>query len=87
MRIHTQSTTTISPLILSQLPTNQSGIIHLLCNISVQLDIGAFFEREWGSGIWLIIYLASGLGSSIFSCIFSADNLSVGSSGMFYIID
>ncbi len=38
-------------------------------------------EREWGSGIWLIIYIASGIGSSIFSCIFSPDNLSVGSSG------
>lgn len=46
-----------------------------------KLILGLFFEREWGSGIWLIIYFLSGIGSSIFSCIFSPNNLSVGSSG------
>lgn len=58
-----------------------AGVIHLFCNISVQLDTTAFFEREWGSQIWLIIYLTSAVGSSIMSVCFMPDNISVGSSG------
>lgn len=58
-----------------------AGIIHLLCNVSVQLDVGAFFEREWGGAIWLFIYVTSALGSSIFSVCMKPNNVSVGSSG------
>lgn len=32
-----------------------AGVIHLFCNVSVQVDILEFFEREWGSFIWLFI--------------------------------
>ena len=56
-----------------------AGVIHLFGNISVQLDTGAFFEREWGSGVWLAIYITSAIGSSILSCCFMPDNISVGS--------
>ena len=58
-----------------------AGVIHLLCNIVVQLDTGAFFEREWGSLNWLIIYLSSAVGSSALSCVAMPDAISVGSSG------
>ena len=58
-----------------------AGVIHLLCNVSVQLDIGIFWEREWGSHTWLCIYLTSAVGSSILSCCFMPNNVSVGSSG------
>lgn len=58
-----------------------AGIIHLLCNVAVQLESGAFFEREWGSLKWLIIYLTSAVGSSILSVIFMPQAISVGSSG------
>lgn len=58
-----------------------AGIIHLLCNVAVQLDTGAFFEREWGSGKWLLIYLSSAVGSSCLSTIFMPGQISVGSSG------
>eukprot|EP00553_Chaetoceros_curvisetus_P005739 CAMPEP_0204631632 /NCGR_PEP_ID=MMETSP0717-20131115/23093_1 /ASSEMBLY_ACC=CAM_ASM_000666 /TAXON_ID=230516 /ORGANISM="Chaetoceros curvisetus" /LENGTH=306 /DNA_ID=CAMNT_0051649237 /DNA_START=815 /DNA_END=1735 /DNA_ORIENTATION=+ len=58
-----------------------AGIIHLFGNILVQLDVGASFEREWGSLIWTIIYLTSGAGGSIFSVCFKPDDISVGSSG------
>lgn len=58
-----------------------AGVIHLLCNASVQLETGAFFEREWGSGIWLIVYVLSALGSSILSSCFMPNSISVGSSG------
>jgi hypothetical protein len=58
-----------------------AGVIHLLCNVAVQLETGAFFEREWGSRNWIIIYLASAVGSSILSVIFMPNAISVGSSG------
>ena len=58
-----------------------AGVIHLLCNVMVQIDTGAFFEREWGSLTWLIIYLVSAIGSSALSVVAMPDSLSVGSSG------
>jgi hypothetical protein len=64
-----------SPILL------HAGIFHLLCNISVQLDTGAFFEREWGSFIWLLVYLGSAAAGSILSVIVSPNTIGVGSSG------
>jgi membrane associated rhomboid family serine protease len=58
-----------------------AGVIHLVGNISVQLETGLFFEREWGSAIWLLIYLASTVGATIISTCFMPNVLSVGSSG------
>lgn len=58
-----------------------AGVIHLFCNIAVQLETGAFFEREWGSVNWLIIYLTSAIGSSTLSVICMPNSVSVGSSG------
>lgn len=58
-----------------------AGVIHLLCNVAVQLELGVFFEREWGSMTWLIIYMTSALGSSVLSVITMPDAVSVGSSG------
>jgi membrane associated rhomboid family serine protease len=58
-----------------------AGIIHLLGNVMVQIDAGNTWEKEWGSLIWLLVYIGSTLGSSIFSCCFMPDNISVGSSG------
>jgi membrane associated rhomboid family serine protease len=58
-----------------------AGIIHLLGNIMVQLETGAFFETEWGSIRWLILYLGSAVGSTIGSTVFMPMAISVGSSG------
>lgn len=58
-----------------------AGVIHLLCNVAVQLETGVFFEKEWGSLRWCIVYLSSAIGSSILSCIVMPNALSVGSSG------
>jgi len=57
------------------------GILHLFCNVTLLLKMGILFEREWGSMNWLIIYLSSAVGSSIMSCIFNPDSVSVDSSG------
>ena len=65
----------ISPIML------HAGVIHLACNIMVQLDTSAFFEREWGSLNWLIIYLVSAVGSTALSVVAMPDAISVGSSG------
>lgn len=65
----------ITPILL------HAGVIHLLCNVAVQLETGAFFEREWGSATWLTIYLVSAVGSSILSVICMPNSISVGSSG------
>ncbi|KAL3903579.1 MAG: hypothetical protein SGILL_010392 [Bacillariaceae sp.] len=58
-----------------------AGVIHLACNVMVQLETGAFFEREWGSFAWLVIYLVSAVGSSALSVVAMPDAISVGSSG------
>jgi len=65
----------ISPIML------HAGIFHLLGNIAVQLETGVFFEREWGSIRWLIVYLGSAIGSTVFSVIVMPNAVSVGSSG------
>lgn len=65
----------VTPILL------HAGILHLFCNVSVQLDTGAFFEKEWGSFIWLIIYLGSAIGGSLLSIVVSPNSIGVGSSG------
>jgi len=65
----------VTPLFL------HAGIIHLLGNVGVLIDVGAFFEREWGSCRFIIIILFTTVGSSLLSCIFFPDSISVGSSG------
>jgi len=65
----------ITPILL------HAGVIHLFCNVAVQLELGVFFEREWGSMTWLIIYMSSAIGSSVLSVITMPDAVSVGSSG------
>lgn len=65
----------VSPIML------HAGVFHLICNVSVQLDTGAFWEREWGSVIWLIIYLVSAIWGSILSVIVIPNSVGVGSSG------
>lgn len=65
----------LSPILL------HAGVFHLVGNVGVQLETGVFFEREWGSPVWLAIYVTSALGSSILSTCFMPDRISVGSSG------
>ena len=65
----------VTPILL------HAGVIHLFCNVAMQLETGAFFEQEWGNASWLCIYLVSAVGSSICSVIAMPNSVSVGSSG------
>lgn len=57
------------------------GVLHLLCNAVVQLETCAYFERQWGSFRWLLIYLVSEAGCVVLSCSIDPDTIAVGSSG------
>jgi membrane associated rhomboid family serine protease len=60
-----------------------SGFIHLIINILIQLQIGYQFECEWGSCIWIIIYILGAVGSTLISLklLPNAEFISIGSSG------
>jgi membrane associated rhomboid family serine protease len=57
------------------------GLLHLLVNVFVQLETCAFFEKEWGTGELVILYLISGVGSVATCSVTSPDIISVSSSG------
>ena len=61
----------VSPLI-------PASVIHFLLNSLVQIEVGAFLEKEWGSRKWAAIYLLSGIGSVAFSCALSPEEVTVG---------
>lgn len=42
---------------------------------------GAFFEKEWGSFVWLLVYLSSAISGTMLSIIVSPNTIGVGSSG------
>lgn len=65
----------LSPMML------HSGVFHLAANMLVQLRFGLLLEVLWGHSLWLAVYLVSGVYSSLASCIFLPDAISVGSSG------
>lgn len=58
-----------------------AGLFHLGGNVLVQADSGNRWEKEWGSIIWLLIYIGSAFGSSILSVCAMPHQISVGSSG------
>lgn len=57
------------------------GILHLLVNAFCQLETCAYFEREWGSKKWLILYIISALGCVATSSAVNPDSIGVCSSG------
>uniref|UniRef100_A0A7S1BF73 rhomboid protease n=1 Tax=Corethron hystrix TaxID=216773 RepID=A0A7S1BF73_9STRA len=58
-----------------------ANLVHLFCNIAIQLEMAAFFEREWGSIKWFVVYVSASCGSTIVSCAVDPDSISVISSG------
>jgi membrane associated rhomboid family serine protease len=57
------------------------GVLHFLVNAYCQLETCAYFEREWGSIRWLVIYFMSGIGSVLTASAIDPDLIGVCSSG------
>lgn len=52
-----------------------------LSNLTVQLEVGSFFEREWGTPTWFLIYTTGSMGATLLSACVHPNTISVGSSG------
>jgi membrane associated rhomboid family serine protease len=65
----------VSPMAL------HAGVVHLLCNVSIQLRVGGYLNLVYGSGKWLTIYLLSGIFGELVSCCVMPESVGVGSSG------
>lgn len=58
-----------------------AGILHLLVNLIAQLRFGLYLERKWGTVLFVLTYLSSGVGGSLMSCLLNPGSISVGASG------
>jgi len=58
-----------------------AGIVHLVCNLSMQLTHAIKLEVMFGHTRFIIIYLVSGIYGTMASCVVAPDSLSVGASG------
>mmetsp|Transcript_34749 Transcript_34749/g.63480 ORF Transcript_34749/g.63480 Transcript_34749/m.63480 type:complete len:529 (-) Transcript_34749:84-1670(-) len=58
-----------------------AGIIHLICNLAMQMSHSVKLEVMFGSFRWLVIYFGSGIYGTMASCVVVPNALSVGSSG------
>jgi len=58
-----------------------AGIVHLICNVLVQLRVGGYLTLLYGTPRWLWIYLISGFFGNMFSVVLLANDVAVGSSG------
>ncbi|KZV52598.1 RHOMBOID-like 2 [Dorcoceras hygrometricum] len=61
-----------------------AGVIHLLANMLSLVFIGIRLEQQFGFVRVGVIYLLSGIGGSILSCLFIQRNISVGASGALF---
>jgi rhomboid protease GluP len=75
-----------------------SGILHIFFNLMVQLTLGLSFEKQWkvehsnrivselsGTLKMILIYIVSGVGSSLLSCVILYRVISVGASGKSFL--
>ncbi|KAJ3396668.1 hypothetical protein HDU92_002294 [Lobulomyces angularis] len=60
------------------------GVVHLLLNLSIQINTGFSLERSFGSIRMFIVYFISGIGGFLFSANFNGTTPSVGASGSLY---
>ncbi|PZF73661.1 rhomboid family intramembrane serine protease [Taibaiella soli] len=57
------------------------GIMHLLMNMYALLFVGLFLEKSLGRGVYLVLYLITGIIASATSLWWHADTVSIGASG------
>lgn len=60
------------------------GIVHLLLNLSFQVRVGRVLEEIYGTLRIGLIYMISGVGGNLISCIFVPNQVQVGASGALY---
>jgi membrane associated rhomboid family serine protease len=65
----------VSPLLL------HSSVGHLVVNLIIQARLVVSLEQRWGHCRWLVVYICAGAYSTLASCVYFPDSLSVGSSG------
>lgn len=58
-----------------------AGILHLLFNAHIQFRFGIMLELEWGTPIWLGLFVLSALVSTATSCVMMPARIGVGASG------
>ncbi|KAM3321851.1 RHOMBOID-like protein 2 [Capsicum chacoense] len=61
-----------------------AGVVHLLANMLSLVFIGIRLEQQFGFVRVGIIYLLSGIGGSVLSCLFIQGSISVGASGALF---
>ncbi|KAJ6804154.1 RHOMBOID-like protein 3 isoform X1 [Iris pallida] len=61
-----------------------AGVIHVLANMLSLVFIGIRLEQQFGFIRIGVIYLLSGFGGSVLSCLFIRNNISVGASGALF---
>lgn len=65
----------LTPMVL------HAGVVHLVMNLVVQFRVGIFLERSWGAGVWLAVFVLSGVWSAAASAVFLPNTIGVGASG------
>jgi membrane associated rhomboid family serine protease len=58
-----------------------AGLLHLVPNFFAQLRLGMYAEQKWGFLRYALVWVLSGIGGSLLSCIINPGHVSVGSSG------
>ncbi|KAH3742843.1 membrane protein [Pelomyxa schiedti] len=58
-----------------------AGIFHLLGNLYSEFKLCVLLEKRWGVFHFSFIYIVSGLGATVFSCMLNPNSVSVGASG------
>ena len=57
------------------------GLLHIACNLYVQMLVGLRCEAEWGFATTAVVYAASGVGGNLASASLSPLTMAVGASG------
>eukprot|EP01027_Heterolobosea_sp_BB2_P014382 GEZU01020663.1.p1 GENE.GEZU01020663.1~~GEZU01020663.1.p1 ORF type:complete len:196 (+),score=53.62 GEZU01020663.1:183-770(+) len=58
-----------------------AGIIHIFVNLILQFRLGLVLEMEWNWWRMIIVYITSGIGGNLLSCVAKPWDIGVGASG------
>eukprot|EP00457_Paulinella_chromatophora_P004841 gb/GEZN01004854.1/.p1 GENE.gb/GEZN01004854.1/~~gb/GEZN01004854.1/.p1 ORF type:complete len:306 (-),score=19.63 gb/GEZN01004854.1/:682-1599(-) len=61
-----------------------AGVIHILSNLFFQCRFGFALETRWGTPMFCLVYLITGVGGVLLSCVWGPDSVSVGASGALF---